>query len=79
MIALIVTGVMRGKLKSVRFQPKADDYLKEGSMQLTENRDLFLYSHLDRRAKPKDNGSSGGSSTHVSSSGSTHGGGGGKF
>ena len=78
-IALIVTGVMRGKLKSVRFQPKADDYLKEGSMQLTENRDLFLYSHLDRRAKPKDNGSSGGSSTHVSSSGSTHGGGGGKF
>lgn len=75
-VALIATGVMKGKLKTVRKQAKADDYVMPGSMQLTNSRDLFLYTHLDRREKPK---SSGGSSTHVSSSGTRHGGGGGKF
>ena len=75
-VALIVTGVMKGKLKSVRSQVKADDYVAKGSMKLTTSRDLFLYSHIDRREKPK---SSSGSTTHVSSSGTTHGGGGGKF
>lgn len=74
--ALIATGIMKGKLKTVRMQAKADDYVKAGSMKLTQSRDLFLYTHLDRREKPK---SSNGSSTHVSSSGTTHGGGGGKF
>ncbi len=74
--ALIVTGSMKGKLKSVRQQVKADDYVTPGSLQLTRSRDLLLYTHLDRRAKPQ---SSGGSSTHVSSSGTSHGGGGGKF
>lgn len=74
--ALVVTGIMKGKLKTVRMQAKADDYVKAGSMKLTRSRDLFLYTHLDRREKPK---SGSGSSTHVSSSGTTHGGGGGKF
>ena len=72
--ALISTGVMKAKLKSVRQQAKADDYMIKGSMRLTQSRDIFLYTHLDRREKPKE-----GSSTHTSSSGSTHGGGGGKF
>ncbi|MGN0459689.1 MAG: TPM domain-containing protein [Ruminococcus sp.] len=75
--ALIVVFSMKRKMKSVRFQPAASDYVKSGSMNITESRDLFLYSHLDKRARPKDNDS--GSSTHTSSSGSTHGGGGGKF
>lgn len=74
--ALIVTGNMKSQLKTVRQQVKADDYVKGGSLRLTRSQDLFLYSHLDRREKPK---SSSGSSTHVSSSGRTHGGGGGKF
>ena len=75
-VAAIAIGIMKGQLKSVRTQSKADDYVKQGSLNLTQSRDLFLYTHLDRRAKPK---SSGGSSTHVSSSGTTHGGGGGRF
>ena len=75
-VALIVTAIMKSKLKSVHMRPKADDYLTPGSLQLTRSQDLFLYTHLDRREKPK---SSSGSSTHVSSSGTTHGGGGGKF
>lgn len=74
--AWIVTGSMKAKLKTVRQQAKADDYIASGSLQLTYSRDLFLYTHLDRREKPK---SDSGSSTHTSSSGTTHGGGGGKF
>jgi len=74
--ALIATGTMKNKLKSIRSQPRADDYVVPGSMQLTASRDLHLYTHVDKREKPQ---SSGGSSTHTSSSGTTHGGGGGKF
>ena len=74
--AWIVTGSMKAKLKTVRQQAKADDYIASGSLQLTHSRDLFLYAQLDRREKPK---SDSGSSTHTSSSGTTHGGGGGKF
>ncbi len=79
-IALIVTGIMKGQLKTVQSQSKADDYVKSGSMKLTKQNDLFLYKHVERREKPKESDrSAGGSKTHTSSSGSTHGGGGGKF
>lgn len=71
-IAFIATAVMKGQLKSVRAKAAASDYLKPGSLQVTEARDLFLYRNVDRRAKPKE--SSGGSSTHRSSSGRSHGG-----
>lgn len=74
-IALIVTGIWRGQMKSVRSQAAASSYLKEGSMKLTHSTDLFLYRTVDRRVRPKSNSGSGGSSTHRSSSGSTHGGG----
>lgn len=76
--AFIITSVMKGKLKTVRFQPAASNYVRQGSMNLTNSQDIFLYTHVDRRPRPKEN-SSGGSSTHSSSSGSTHGGGGGHF
>ena len=79
LVSLIVTGKMKGKLKTVRMQPAAEEYVRNGSMLVTESSDLFLYSHVDRRVKSKDNDSGGGSSTHTSSSGSSHGGGGGKF
>lgn len=75
-IALIVTGVLKGQLKSVRFQPAAKDYLVPGSLNVTTSRDIFLYRNVSRRAKPKE---SSGSSTHTSSSGRSHGGGGGSF
>ena len=78
-IALIVVGVMKGKLKTVRSQAGADSYVRKGSMNLTVRQDLFLYRTVDRRERPKENSSSGGSSTHTSSSGEVHGGGGGKY
>lgn len=80
-IALIATGIMKGKLKSVNSRQEADHYIKDGSMQLTKNNELFLYRHVDRREKPKDTSldSAGGSTTHASSSGAMHGGGSGTF
>lgn len=77
-VALIIIGRMKGKLKTVRRQAEAAEYVKTGSMKVTQSRDLFLYKHIDRHAKPKES-TSGGSRTHTSSSGRTHGGGGGKF
>ncbi len=74
--ALIATLVMKSKLKSVHAQPAASQYVKDGSLQITESREIFLYRHVDRQAKANNNGGSG---THVSSSGRVHGGRGGSF
>lgn len=76
-IAKIIVGNMKSELKTVRKQAAANSYVKSGSMNITESRDLFLYHTVTKAAKPKN--SSSGSSTHRSSSGTTHGGGGGKF
>lgn len=78
-IAKIAVGSMKSELKSVRSQAAANSYVKEGSMNVTESRDMFLYHTVTKTEKPKNDSSGGGSSTHRSSSGRTHGGGGGKF
>lgn len=78
-LSLIIVGSMKAKLKTVRFQAAASNYIKDNSLNINERRDLFLYNTVTRRAKPKNDDSGGGSSTHTSSSGTTHGGGGGKF
>ena len=67
-VALIATGIMAAKLRSVRGQSAARDYIKPGSMHIKRSADIFLYRTVDRRHKPRD-----------SSSGSrSHGGGGGR-
>lgn len=76
-LALIVCLIMKSKLKSVKSQPAADNYVRPDSFKLNVSRDIFLYTKTSRRPRPKAN--SGGSSTHTSSSGTSHGGGGGKF
>ncbi len=76
LVALITTGIMKSKLKTVRAKSAANDYVKKGSMVVTVSRDLFLYRTIHRVARPKNNGSG---SSHRSSSGRSHGGGGGKF
>lgn len=75
-IAFIVVSIMRGKLKSVRYQPAAESYVKRNSLNITRQNDFFLFRRVNRTAIPK---SSSGSSTHRSSSGSSHGGSSGKF
>ncbi len=78
-VSFVIVGKMKSDLKTVRSQAAANNYMKDGSLSITESQDLFLYNTVSRTAKPKDTDSGGGSSTHTSSSGSTHGGGGGKF
>lgn len=76
-LAVIVTGIMRLQLRSVRRQAAAASYIKPGSRNIRISRDIFLYRNIIRTKRPENNG--GGSSTHTSSSGRSHGGGGGKF
>ncbi len=78
--ALLVVAVNKSQLKSVRMQWEARNYVRPGSMNVTNCSDFFLYRTVTRTEKPKPESSGeGGSSTHTSASGSTHGGGGGKF
>ena len=80
-LAWVIVHVMKSRLRSVAFQENAASYVREGSMNLTNQRELFLYRdvHRTEHVEEKDSDSSGGSSTHTSSSGTTHGGGGGSF
>lgn len=82
-ISLVVTGFVRLGLHSVYSRSEADSYMKQGSLRLTREHELFLYRTVTKTEKPKESSSSGsssgGSTTHTSSSGSTHGGKGGKF
>jgi len=55
----IAVGIMASMMKSVRPQNSAADYTRPGSMQLTNQRDIFLYSHVTRTAKPKSSSSGG--------------------
>jgi uncharacterized protein len=75
-LAFFITGIMKKSLKSVRMQAAANSYMREGSLNITDERDVFLNKVVSKRAKPK---SSGGSRTHSSSSGRSHGGSSGKF
>ncbi len=75
-VALIVTASLKSQLKNVRYKTEASDYIRKGSLNITNSRDLFLYRNVSR-VKIQTN--SGGSSTHRSSSGARHGGRGGKF
>lgn len=63
-VALIATGIMRGKLKTVRKQDTANQYTKSGSMRITQSTDLFLYRNVTRtrKAQSSSGGSGGGSS-----------------
>ena len=80
LIATVVVGSMKAQLKSVRAQQSATNYVRNGSMELTRSRDLFLYRNITRTRRANETErSSSGSTTHTSSSGTTHGGGGGSF
>lgn len=69
---LITVLIMKGKLKTVKYQSYAANYVTE-ELKLTQKSDLFLYHTTTRRPIPQNN------NTHNSSSGRSHGGGGGRF
>ena len=66
-----VAFVLKGQLKTVRRQARANAYVKSGSMQLTVCRDIFLYRNVRRSEKA--------SSSSSGSSGSSRSVGGGRF
>lgn len=72
--AEIMCAYHKSQLKSVALQAAAQDYTREGSFNLTEQRDIFLYKTVTRTVR--ETSSSSGSGTHHSSSGISHGGGG---
>lgn len=71
--AVVATGIMRSKLKSVRSQTGAREYAKPGSMKMTQSSDRYLYRTVNRIRKPQES-----SSSHGSSGGFRSGGGGGR-
>ncbi len=80
--ALIAVSSMKSQLKSVGMQRGASNYVKKGSFNITQSRDIYLYRNVTRTARPKETSSShhsGGSTVHRSSSGHSFGGRGGRF
>ena len=57
-VGLIVAFILKGQLKSVRKQDSAHVYVRQDSMQVNVDRDIFLYRHVSRIRKPEENSSS---------------------
>lgn len=53
-VAIVVMMVHKGKLKSVKMQRAAANYIKQGSMKVTESREIYLYKKVDRTEKPRN-------------------------
>ncbi len=69
--ALVYTGILKGKNKSVRRKYDATSYLRKNSFRLNDQRDIFLYSHVSKTPRPKDNDRGGSSHSSHHSGGSS--------
>ena len=78
LIAFIVIGVWKAQLKSVRKQDLATSYIREGSMALRAQQDIFLHRNVTRTQRQQSS-SSGSSGSFKSSSGTSFSGRSGKF
>ena len=78
-VALIVLLILLGQMNTARAQHGAGTYLLQNTYRVGVQRDIFLYSQLNKVRKSENSSSGGGSSVHRSSSGRSHGGGHGKF
>lgn len=78
-ISLIIILVYRSKLKPVKFQKEAKEYIVPGNFNLRRSDDVFLYFNITKVPIPKNNDSDDSGSFHSSSSGSSHGGSSGSF
>lgn len=76
--AAFPTLAMKNNLKSVNNQVRASSYVRQGSLNLAQKSDSFVYRHIASVPIIRDD-SNGGSSVHMSHGGMSHGGGGGKF
>ncbi len=78
LLSSIPMGKLKNEISNVKWQTAASDYTRQGSMQLHQSQDQFLYTNTTR-VKIESSSTRSGSSTHTSSSGRTHGGSSGKF
>lgn len=84
-LAIMPISDMKKQVKNVASQKTAMNYVTGEGLDLAHQSDRFLYSHVSRRARPKETSSSsssrsrGGTTTHRSSSGRSHAGSSGKF
>ena len=67
---IIVVIILAGQLKSVKKQYQAKDYVRHGSMHLTQRSDTFLYRNVSRVKRDSGSSSSGSRSRSSSRSGS---------
>ncbi len=77
-VAFIHVGKLKRQLVSVERQQEAGNYVKNGSMAVTNAQEVFLYATVSRVRRDTDSSSrgGGGGGHHTSSSGVSHGGGG---
>ena len=67
---LIVAFILKGQLKTVRKQDQANVYVKQSSMNLTHQSDIYLYRTVSRTKKSSSSSSSGGGSSRSTGGGS---------
>lgn len=78
LISLVIMFIWKKtSLTSVEMRREADEYAVNGSLKLSQSKDIFLYRNVRRTRREKDEDR--GSSTHKSSSGDTFGGSSGAF
>jgi len=68
-VGLIVAFILKGQLKTVRKQDQANVYVKQGSMDLTHQSDIYLYRTVSRTKKSSSGSSSGSGGTARSKGG----------
>lgn len=70
LLAFVIMSSMKKKLITVAMEHGAANYVRAGSMNVTQSRDTYLYSTVTRTEKPKNNSGS----SHSSGGGSYSGG-----
>ena len=68
-LALIIVGIMKRKLKSVAPQCAASEYITAGSLNIKEAHERFLYFHIARTPRVQNERSSFSGSSHSSTGG----------
>ena len=54
LIAFLVTGILKGQLKSVETKTRADSYTGPNALELTHREDLYTHTTRERRYDPVD-------------------------
>ena len=70
--SLIICFIIKNQLTSVTMKTNASDYVREGSLNITQQSDRYLYSNVTKTPKPQSSSSGGGGGgSRSSGSGST--------